>query len=102
MTQIPEDIKQKRLEALIELQRDITLQENQKNIGKTMDVLVEKESKRSSEQWAGRTEGNMWVIFDKKESSIKDVVKVEINSAHGVTMFGNIINSSERKKNEAA
>ena len=99
--QVPEDIKQKRLETLIEFQRDITLQENQKNIGKTVDVLVEKESKKSSRQWAGRTEGNMWTIFDKKESSIKDVVKVKINSAHGVTMFGDIINSSERKKNEA-
>jgi len=99
---ISEDIKQKRLEALIKLQRNITLLENQKNIEKIVDVLVEKESKKSSAQWSGRTGGNIWVVFDKDESSIKDIVKIKINSAHGVTMFGNIINPLRKGKNEAA
>ena len=44
----------------------------------------------------------MWVIFDKNHSSIKDIVQVKIKSAHGVTMFGDIVSSLERKKNEAA
>tara|TARA_B100001250_G_scaffold401147_1_gene412653 strand:- start:331 stop:1215 length:885 start_codon:yes stop_codon:yes gene_type:complete len=101
--QIDEEYKQSRLESLINLQRDITLLENQKNIGRTIDVLIEKDSKRSSLKWSGRTEGNMWVIFDKDPSySIKDIVKVKINSAHGVTMFGDIVHSLEREKNEAA
>ena len=67
-----------------------------------MDVLIEKNSKKSTDKWSGRTGGNMWVIFDKNKSSIKDIVKVKIKSAHGVTMFGNIVSSLERKKNEAA
>ena len=101
--QISEEIKQKRLETLINIQRDITLLENQKYIGKTIDVLIEKDSKRSADKWSGRTQGNMGVIFDKEyDSSIKDIVKVKIKSARGVTMFGNIVSSLERKKNEAA
>ena len=102
LDQVPEDIKQKRLVKLINIQKKITLLENQKYIGKTVDVLIEKDSKRSSEQWSGRTQGNMWVIFDKNNSSIKDMVTVKIKSAHGVTMFGDIVNSLEREKNEAA
>lgn len=101
--QVEEECKQSRLESLISIQRDITLLENQKNIGKTVDVLIEKDSKRSPLKWSGRTQGNMWVVFDKDSScSIKDIVKVKINSAHGVTMFGEIVHSLERKKNEAA
>ena len=44
----------------------------------------------------------MGVIFDKNQSYIKDIVYVKIKSAHGVTMFGDIVSSLERKKNEAA
>ena len=101
--QISEDDKQARLEELINVQKETTLLRNQRYIGQTVDVLIEKDSKRSELQWSGRTEGNMWVVFDKSNcSSIKDIVKVKINSTHGVTLFGEIVNSLERKKNEAA
>ena len=78
LDQIPEDTKQKRLEKLIAVQKEITLSSNQKYIGKTVDVLIEKDSKKSEKQWSGRTEGNTWVIFDKCDSSIKDIVQVNI------------------------
>ena len=101
--QISEEDKQARLEELIDVQKETTLLRNQRYIGQTVDVLIEKDSKRSELQWSGRTEGNMWVVFDKSNcSSIKDIVKVKINSTHGVTLFGEIVNSLERKKNEAA
>ena len=101
--QIAEDKKQSRLEELIAAQKENTLLQNQKYIGKTIDVLIEKNSKRSDLQWSGRTEGNMWVVFDKNNySSIKDIVEVKIHSTHGVTLFGNIVSSLEREKNEAA
>ena len=101
--QISEGDKQNRLEELIAVQKENTLLRNQKYIGKTIDVLIEKNSKRSDLQWSGRTEGNMWVVFDKNDySSIKDIVKVRINSTRGVTLFGDIVSSLERKKNEAA
>ena len=53
-----------------------------------LDVLIEKESKKSSNHWAGRTDSNEWVIFEKKSSNIKDIVPVEIVNATGVILHG--------------
>jgi len=53
-----------------------------------LPVLIEKESKKSKNQWAGRTDGNMWVVFDKGGEEIKDIVQVKIKDAQGVTLFG--------------
>ena len=101
--QVPEKDKQNRLESLIDVQKKNTLSRNQEYIGKIVDVLIEKNSKRSDAKWSGRTEGNMWVVFDKNNySSIKDIVQVKINSTHGVTLFGDIVNPLEREKNEVA
>ena len=93
--QIDEHTKQLRLEKVISLQRILTLKENQKNVGRVMQVLVEKESKKSSNQWAGRTDGNTWVIFDKKNENIKDLVDIHIQDAQGVTLFGKHILAKE-------
>ena len=100
--QVSEEVKQNRLQELISKQKEMTLLENKKYIGKTVDVLIEKDSRMSSDQWSGRTDGNMWVVLDKKNSLVKDIVRVKIKSAHGVTMLGDIVNPLERKKNEAA
>ena len=90
--QIDEDIKQSRLEELIKTQKLCTKNANNWYVGKTVSVLVEKESKKSSEQWAGRTDGNTWVIFDKGNSQIKDIVDIKIEDAQGITLFGKITN----------
>jgi len=94
--QIPEDVKQNRLERLIEVQLKNTLEQNQKLLGKTIKVLVEKESKKSKHQWAGRTEGNMWVVFDKGKESVGDIIDIKIDDARGVTLFGSNINQEYR------
>ena len=86
--QIPEDIKQKRLEKLIKLQKQITRDVNSRLIGQELQVVVEKESKKSTDQWAGRTDGNTWVIFDKMNFKLKDTVTLRIHDAQGVTLFG--------------
>ena len=64
---VPEDEKQSRLDKVINLQREHTKYRNEKYINNIENVLIEKDSKRSSEQWAGRTDSNKWVIFDKKK-----------------------------------
>ena len=86
--QVNENIKQDRLEHLIQVQRDMTLKINQKKIGTIQTVIVEKESKKSPHQWAGRTDGNTWVVFDKNDEKIKDMITVMITDAKGVTLFG--------------
>ena len=86
--QIPETVKQELLEELIRLQKEITHEVNSSYIGKELHVIVEKESKKSKDQWAGRTEGNTWVIFDKMNFKLKDTVTLRIHDAQGVTLFG--------------
>ena len=88
---ISEKIKQSRLQTLIEFQQKISLMNNRKKIGLDLDVIIEKNSKKSINQWAGRTESNIWVIFDKKAAyQIGDIVNVNILDAQGITLFGKI------------
>ena len=86
--QISEEIKKIRLDEMLILQRKHTLELNQKMIGTFQQVLIEKESKKSNLHWAGRTDSNEWVIIEKNNSNIKDIVPVEISNATGVILHG--------------
>jgi tRNA-2-methylthio-N6-dimethylallyladenosine synthase len=88
---VPEDIKQDRLERLIKLQKKHTLERNQEDVGSLERVLVEKESKRSADQWVGRTDSNKWVIFDKGFARIKELVTVKVTEARGVSLMGELV-----------
>lgn len=87
--------KQKRLEKVIALQKKHTILSNKREIGKTLKVLVEKESKKSDHFWSGRTNSNKWVIFPKGNSKIKEFVDVVITDAKGVSLFGEIVETGE-------
>jgi tRNA-2-methylthio-N6-dimethylallyladenosine synthase len=91
--QLDENTKQSRLEELISVQKQITLNNNLKKIGSVEHMLIEKESKKSSDFWSGRTDGNTWVVIRKNSECIKDVVPVKITDARGVTLFGENINN---------
>ncbi len=95
--QLSEIDKQKRLDKLIKLQKRHTIIRNKKMIGNIEKVLVEKNSKRSIKQWAGRTDSNKWVIFNKENAKIKEIVDVLINDAKGISLHGHLV-----KKKEAA
>ena len=86
--QISEQIKKIRLDEMLILQRKHTLELNKKMIGTFQQVLIEKESKKSNLHWAGRTDSNEWVIIEKNNSNIKDIVPVEISNATGVILHG--------------
>ncbi|RMF08155.1 MAG: tRNA (N6-isopentenyl adenosine(37)-C2)-methylthiotransferase MiaB [Candidatus Neomarinimicrobiota bacterium] len=88
--QVPEEVKSRRLETLIAVQKRHTLEQNLKMVGKVVDVLVEKESKKSDRQWAGRTDNNKWVMFDKGTARIRDLVPVRITAATGVVLHGEL------------
>ena len=96
---VPEDEKQHRLERLIEMQQKHTLFRNKAIVGRVEMVLVEKESKRSKKQWAGRTDANKWVVFNKENAKIKDLIPVKIMDARGITLHGEIV---QIQKMEAA
>ena len=88
---VPEDDKQDRLVRMIELQREHTLFRNREHIGERVEVLVEKNSKKSEKQHQGRTRSNKIVIFDKAGERPGDMVNVEIIDAQGITLFGRIV-----------
>ena len=88
--QINEEDKKSRLTRVINLQKKHTLFKNEKLIGSHQQVLIEKESKLSSFDWAGRTDSNKWVIFDKGNSKMGELVTVKINEAVGVSLKGQL------------
>ena len=93
--QIPEDIKKNRLEQVINLQKKHTYERNRSLVGTIQNVIVEKESKLSNKEWAGRTDSNKWVIFNKGNTKIKDMISVEISNAKGITLRGKSIKRLE-------
>ena len=90
--QLSEKIKQERLERVISLQQKHSIQRNQHLIGSIQDILVEKESKMSSEFWAGRTDSNKWVIFKKEFAKVNDMVRILITDSKGISLKGKLIN----------
>jgi len=86
---VPEELKISRLQGMITLQNNLSNESNQRDIGKTFEVLVEGFSKRSSEQLFGHTEHNKVVIFEKGTHRIGDFVKIRIEKATSATLFGN-------------
>ena len=91
--QIDENIKKERLDELIKLQKKHTLEHNLAKVGTFQKILIEKESKKSIHHWAGRTDSNEWVIVDKNNNNIKDIIPVEITNATGVILHGKQIES---------
>ena len=85
---VPEEIKVARLNEIIALQNRLSLEANQKCVGKTYEVLVEGVSKRSREQLFGRTEQNKVVVFDRADHKIGDFVQVVITEASSATLKG--------------
>ena len=85
---IPEDVKIRRLNELIELQNQLSAQSNAKDVGKTFEVLVEGVSKRSKEQFFGRTQQNKVMVFDRGNHKVGDFVKVRVTSSSSATLLG--------------
>lgn len=88
---VPEDVKQRRLEEVIELQHQHSLEINQQQIGKIEEVLVETISRRSDKQMMGRTDRNHKVIFDRKDAKVGDFVMVKITDCTTASLVGEIV-----------
>jgi tRNA-2-methylthio-N6-dimethylallyladenosine synthase len=96
---IPEAVKKRRLGEIIKLQQEHGLFRNKQFIGHEVEVLVEKVSKKSKNQWSGRTQQNSVVIFNKLYFKIGDYVSVKINSATSATLLGEAISYGPTQKN---
>jgi len=88
---IIEEVKQKRLVEIINLQQSQSLYNNKKRIGKTYEVLIEGLSKKSDLYFYGRTTHNCVAVFKKNNYKIGDYVNVKISDCTTGTLKGNII-----------
>lgn len=85
---VPPHKKSERIVRLNELQKAISLKKNKAAVGNTYEVMVEGPSKKSTEEWMGRTDGNKIVIFPKGEFKPGDLIQMEIYDATANTLFG--------------
>ncbi len=92
---VPEEVKLERLQRMIDLQQEIQAESNKKDIGKEFTVLVEGFSKKSREQYYGRTQQNKVVVFDKKEHHIGEFVRVVVDEVSSATLLGHAIESNQ-------
>lgn len=91
---VPEEVKIDRLNRMIALQNELSLDSNRRDIGKEFEVLVEGRSKRDAEEYFGRTSQNKVVVFPKGESKPGDFIKVRVTEASSATLRGEIITGS--------
>lgn len=87
---ISEEIKVRRLNEIIAVQNQLSLESNQREIGKTVEVLVEGYSKRSHNDMYGRTSQYKTVVFPRAGRHIGEYVKVRILEASAATLKGEI------------
>jgi tRNA-2-methylthio-N6-dimethylallyladenosine synthase len=93
---IPEETKKKRLDEIVKLQNRLSLASNKNDLGKTFEVLIEGDSKKSRNDWMGRNSQNKVVVFPKREFDLSkgDYVNVKINDCTGATLIGEIAEST--------
>jgi tRNA-2-methylthio-N6-dimethylallyladenosine synthase len=90
---LPEE-KKYRITLLNNIQREISLEQNIRHIGEIHEILVEAPSKRSTQEWYGRDDGNKMVIFPRTDQTAGDYVYVKITDATPNTLKGMVTTGS--------
>lgn len=85
---VPEPVKKRRLQDIVDLQRIHSEIRTKEHLNTVVEVLIEKESKKSTEQWSGRTSQNIVCVFPKGDFNIGDFVKVKVNNCTSATLIG--------------
>jgi tRNA-2-methylthio-N6-dimethylallyladenosine synthase len=88
---VPEEVKLRRLNEIIDLQGRLSTERNKEEINKVHTVLVEGLSKKSDKDLKGRNDQNTTVVFPKKDFKAGDYVKVLITGCSRGTLFGEAI-----------
>ncbi|WBL25204.1 tRNA (N6-isopentenyl adenosine(37)-C2)-methylthiotransferase MiaB [Zunongwangia sp. HGR-M22] len=92
---VPHDIKKRRLSEIVALQQEHSRYRTQQFLGKTVEVLIEKSSKKSDAHWSGRTSQNTVAVFPKENYKVGDFVNVKINDCTSATLIGEPVGYSD-------
>ncbi len=85
---VPEEVKNRRLTEIVNLQQSMSLESNKRDVGKTFEVLVESVSKRSDEHLSGRNSQNKVIVFPRKNYKPGDYVMVKVHDCTAATLLG--------------
>ncbi|MCW3112062.1 MAG: miaB [Segetibacter sp.] len=90
---VPLQVKKRRLDEIVKLQNKLSQKSYLGDIGKTFKVLIEGNSKKSENDWAGKTSQNKVVVFPKRDYNLNkgDYVNVKVNSSTGATLLADIV-----------
>ncbi len=90
---VPEPVKKRRLQEIIDMFRGHSLESMQRDLGKTFKVLIEGDSKKNDAQWAGRNDQNKMLVFPKEQQNLKpgDYVMVKVEECTAGTLIGKIV-----------
>ena len=92
---VPEEIKKRRLTEIVDLQQKHSAFHTNKTVGKTVEVLIERESKKSNQHWSGRTPQNTVAVFPKEDYKPGDFVLVKIKECTTATLLGEAVGYSD-------
>ncbi len=84
---VSDDVKKRRLQEIISLQSEISLESNRAEIGREHVVLVEGTSRRSEEQMSGRSDTNKMTVFDRRDFEKGDYVRVRVTDCTSATLI---------------
>ena len=85
---VSEEIKKRRLTEIVDAQLRHSAYNTKQYIGKTVEVLIERESKKSDAHWSGRNPQSLVVVFPKEQYKPGDFVQVKINNCTSATLIG--------------
>lgn len=92
---VPEEIKLRRLQEIVDLQRMHSAFYTSSFVGSTVEVLIEKTSKKSDADWSGRNSQNLMVVFPKEHFKVGDFVNVKVISCTSGTLIGTAVGYSD-------
>lgn len=92
---IPLDVKKRRLQEIVDLQGRLSFESNKRDLNKPFTVLIEGDSKKSDQDWMGRSSQNKVIVFPKEQYPLQngDYVKVQVTDCTQATLLGKIITS---------
>ena len=88
---VAEEEKTRRLEEIIKLQGELSLESYRRDVGRRFEVLVEGTSKRNKAQLFGRNSQNKVIVFDGEGHSKGEYLTVEVTSCTSATLMGHIV-----------
>ncbi len=92
---VPEEVKKRRLQEIVDLQQILSEERTSRFVGQTVEVLIERESKKSKAHWSGRISENMVAVFPKENYKPGDFVMVKINNCTTATLIGEAVGYSD-------